>query len=87
MVQPSYPEAWAEGRALAPLTPPPHWRKGQGWAKTVTKFPRQPRGAITSLSPGFGTCPLAAISMATRSGSSLGKWDTSFHDDEWEEPN
>lgn len=25
---------------------------------------------------------MAAISMATRSGSSLGKWDTSFRDDE-----
>lgn len=44
-------------------------------------------GHYDSLSPGFGICPLAAISMATRSGSSLGKWDTSFHDDEWEEPN
>lgn len=50
--------------------------------ESVTKFPWQLRGAISSLSTGFGRCPLAAISMATRSGSSLGKWDTSFHDDE-----
>lgn len=39
-------------------------------------------GAISSHSTGIGRCPLAAVSMATRSGSSLGKWVTCFHDDE-----
>lgn len=63
--------------------PRPIPEQGAGASQeSVTKFPWQPRGAISSLSTGFGTCPLAAISMATRSGSSLGKWDTSFHDDE-----
>lgn len=69
---------------LAPEAPPPCWREGRGeeGQESVTKFPWQLRGAISSLSNGIGRCPLAAISMATRSGSSLGKWDTSFHDDE-----
>lgn len=56
--------------------------RGEEGQESVTKFPWQLRGAISSLSNGIGRCPLAAISMATRSGSSLGKWDTSFHDDE-----
>lgn len=84
-------EAWAEGGGgnLAPTPPPgspnpaPAVEEGAGEGReSVTKFPRQLRGALSSLSTGFGRCPLAANSMATRSGSSLGKWDTSFHDDE-----
>lgn len=75
---------WPELRGgpwLPKPRPAPEEGAGTG-QESVTKFPWQPRGAISSLSTGFGTCPLAAISMATRSGSSLGKRDTSFHDDE-----
>lgn len=88
MVSPGPPEACVKGRDLTrllPRAPKPHpsleERAGRP-AESVTRFPWQLRGAISSLSTGIGRCPLAAISMATRSGSSLGKWDTSFRDDE-----
>lgn len=91
MVQPGCPGrpglrggTWPQLLPLPPQTPPPSWRGAGEGQESVTKFPWQLRGAISSLSTGFGRCPLAAISMATRSGSSLGKWDTSFHDDERE---
>ena len=80
-------ETQAEGRDLAPAPAPGSQspapaEEGAGEGQESTKFPWQLRGAISSLSTGFGRCPLAANSMATRSGSSLGKWDTRFHDDE-----
>lgn len=80
-------ETQAEGRDLAPAPAPGSQSPapaevGAGEGQEATMFPWQLRGAISSLSTGFGRCPLAANSMATRSGSSLGKWDTRFHDDE-----